>query len=75
MKKIYRRTKNELIKMAFNFGEDLMPDCTDINSRIFPSVQKWKYGIRKIARMLMDMMECSGFCCDRRKAWVACLFL
>ena len=76
MKNFTEKQKTRLIRMAFNFGENLMPgDCVDIISRNFPSVKRGKYGVRKIARMIIDMMECCGFCCDRREALEACLYL
>lgn len=76
MKNFTDKQKTRLIRMAFNFGENLMPgDCADIISRNFPSAKRGKYGIRKIARMIIDMMECCGFCCDRREALEACLYL
>ena len=76
MKKFTERQRARLIKMAFNFGENLMPyDCADIISRNFPSTKRGKYGIREIARMIIDMMELCGFCCGRREALEASLYL
>ena len=67
--------KNRLYRIAFNFGEDLMPsDCADIIARQFPKHHK-DYGLRELARLVKAMMENCGFCCERREALEEAMYL
>ena len=69
MKKFTDEQKTRLRRMAFNFGEDLMPyDCAEIIKRNFSSARRGGFNIREMARMVIDMMNSCGFCCDRREA-------
>ena len=67
--------KNRLCRIAFNFGEDLMPNnCADIIARQFPKHCK-DYGLRELAWVIKDMMERCGFCCERREALEEAMYL
>ena len=64
--------KNRLYRIAFNFGEDLMPsDCADIINRNFKRHDR--YGLRERARTVREMMERYGFYCDNREALIAAM--
>ena len=64
--------KNRLYRIAFNFGEDLMPcDCADIINRNFKRHDR--YGLRERARTIKEMMERCGFYCDNREALEAAI--
>ena len=71
-KKFTEKQKNRLYRIAFNFGEDLMPcDCADIINRNFKRHDL--YGIRERARAIREMMERCGFWCDNREAIIAAM--
>lgn len=73
-KKFTEAQKNRLCRIAFNFGEDLMPNnCADIITRQFRRHDQ--YGIRELAWMVKEMMERCGFYCDRREALEAVMYL
>ena len=71
-KKFTEDQKNRLYRIAFNFGEYLMPsDCADIINRNFKRHDL--YGIRERARVIREMMERCGFWCDNREAIIAAM--
>lgn len=69
MKTFTEKQKTGLRRAAIRFGEDLMPsDCANIIERRYCRSTRQKIGIRGIARMIIDMMEASSFCCEKNYA-------
>lgn len=68
--------KRSLVFIARHRGEDLMPcDCADIIARRYGEKTRRALGLRKLARMVRQMMECNDFWCDNRQALEAATYL
>ena len=74
-KKFTENQKLRLRKAAFRFGENLMEhDCAEIIGKQFRRAYD-RYGVRRIAREIIGMMEYCGFTCDLHDAVFAATYL
>ena len=76
MKNFTETQKMKLKHKAILFGENLMPgDCVNIISGSFSAEKLQKINIKDKARIIIEMMECGGFVCDRREALEEAVYL